>query len=136
VSQVHIRVRAGGEHYALPVEHVLEAAELGEVTPVPGAAAEILGVRNLRGGVLPVIDLAALLGLSGGADPERILVAESGERLAGLAVESIVAVGELPGGGEATDSAYLSAAVLVEGELVGVVDLPAAFAALGGEATA
>ena len=54
MSGVHVRVRVAGEHYALPVEDVLEVAELRAITPVPGAPPAVLGVRNLRGQVLPV----------------------------------------------------------------------------------
>ena len=58
----YVRFRVAEEAYAVSVLNVLEVASLGEVTPVPGAPVQILGVRNLRGKILPVIDLAALLG--------------------------------------------------------------------------
>ena len=53
--------RLGG--YAMPIEHVLEVADLGQLTAVPGAGPEMLGVRNLHGQILPVVDLAPLLGI-------------------------------------------------------------------------
>jgi purine-binding chemotaxis protein CheW len=132
VSGVHVRVRVAEEHYALPVDRVLEVAELGDLTPVPGAPAQIIGVRNLRGQVIPVIALATLLGLPG-AEPERIVVAEAGERRAGLAVDAIVDVSELPGASEQVDSPYLTGAALVDGVLVGMLD---ADAVLSSEASA
>ena len=55
---VHVRLRVGRERYALPIENVLEVAELGSLSALPGAGAAVLGVRNLRGQVLPVFDLA------------------------------------------------------------------------------
>ena len=58
----YVRLSLAAETYAVPVEHVLEAAELAQVRPVPGARPELLGVSNLRGQILPVADLAALLG--------------------------------------------------------------------------
>ncbi len=67
------------EAYAVSVLNVLEVASLGEVTPVPGAPIEILGVRNLRGKILPVIDLAALLGTRRSRPAGRLLVTESEE---------------------------------------------------------
>ena len=54
---VHLRLRVGGERYALPIENVLEVTPLGELSGVPGAGGAVLGVRNLRGQVLPVFDL-------------------------------------------------------------------------------
>ena len=99
-------------------------AELGDLTPVPGSPPEVLGVRNLRGQVIPVIDLATVLGLAG-EEPERIVVAELGERRAGLAVDEVVDVGELPEASEQVESPYLPGAALVDGTLVGVLDVDA-----------
>jgi chemotaxis signal transduction protein len=55
---MHVRLRVGREMYALPIENVLEVAELGDLTTVPGARAGVLGVRNFHGQVRPVFDLA------------------------------------------------------------------------------
>jgi len=99
---VHVRVRVAGEHYALPVEQVLEVADLGEIASVPGSPPEIVGVRNLRGQVIPVIGLATMLGLSGD-EPSRVVVAESGELRAGLVVDAVLDVGEMPPASEQAD---------------------------------
>jgi purine-binding chemotaxis protein CheW len=128
MNTVHVRVRAGAEDYALPVDSVLEIAELGEVAPVPGAPAAVLGVRNLRGQVIPVIDLASLFGLANDAPFERIVLAEDGDRRAGLAVEAVLDVTDLPDPPEASDSPYLAGAALIDGTLVGVVDVEAVLA--------
>jgi purine-binding chemotaxis protein CheW len=130
MSGVHVRVRAGGEHYALPVEAVTEVAELGDVTPVPGAPAEVIGVRNLRGQVIPVIDLAAKLGLDNEGGREWIVVAQHAERRAGLAVDGIEGIEDLPDAHEEGGSEYLAGAALVNGELVGIVRVEALFDAL------
>jgi purine-binding chemotaxis protein CheW len=130
MSRVHVRVVAGGEHYALPVEAVLEITEIGQVTPVPGAPSGVLGVRNLRGQVIPVIDLATVLGLSGEVESERIVVTEDGDLRAALAVTSTDDVGELGAATEEVESPYLSGAILVEDALVGIVDVPALLAAV------
>lgn len=124
MSGVHVRVRVAGEHYALPVDRVLEVAELGPLTVVPGSPPEILGVRNLRGQVLPVIALAALLGLPAG-DPTRVVVIESGELRAGLRVDEVLEVEELPPSSEPVESDLLDGACMVDGELVGVLDVDA-----------
>lgn len=126
MSAVHVRVRVAGEHYALPVDAVLEVAEIGDVTPVPGAPPAVLGVRNLRGQLVTVVDLATLFGLEAGGLPERIVVAEDGDRRAGLAVDSIPEVEAFAQPTEAAESEYLVGAALVDGDLVGVVDLGAA----------
>jgi chemotaxis signal transduction protein len=130
MSAVHIRVIAGTEHYAISVDHVLEIAEFGEVAPVPGAPPEVTGVRNLRGQVIPVIDLATVLGLSDDADRQRIVITEESGRRGGLAVTEIVDVSELPEAAEKAESHYLAGAVLVDGDLVGVLDVSAVLDAL------
>jgi purine-binding chemotaxis protein CheW len=129
MSAMHVRVRSGGEHYALPVGGVREIARLGQITPVPGAPAAVLGIWNLRGDVMAALDLATLLGLEPDAEPSRILVAEDGELRAGLTVESVLDVGSLPESLEPTDSEYLSGVVLIERTPVGVIDLAAVLGA-------
>lgn len=131
MNAMHVCVRSGGEHYALPVGGVREIAELGQIRPVPGAPTAVLGVWNLRGDVMALLDMATLLGLEPDAEPSRILVAEDGELRAGLAVESVLDVGTLPEALEPSDSAYLSGAVLIERTPVGVIDLAAVLGAAG-----
>ncbi len=100
MTGVHVRVRVGGEDYALPVEGVREVANRGRITPVPGAP-PTLGVWNLRGEVMAIVDLAALLGLEDESESTRVVIAEEGDIRAGFAVESVVDVGPLAGGDRA-----------------------------------
>jgi purine-binding chemotaxis protein CheW len=130
VSALHVRVRVAREHYAVPVADVLEVAEVGDVTPVPGAAAGIRGVRNVRGQVLPVIDLAAVLGLPA-EPPARVVMVEQANRRAGLAVDSVDGVEDLPDASEEIESAHLTGAALVDGELVGVLDVGSVLDSVG-----
>jgi hypothetical protein len=53
-----------GERYALETRHVRAVVRLGEHTPVPGAPDFLVGVLNLRGEVLAVMDLGKVLGLA------------------------------------------------------------------------
>jgi chemotaxis signal transduction protein len=130
MSAVHVRVRVGTESYAVGVEHVIEVAELGRLTPVPGAHASVLGVRNLRGEVLPVFDLASVLGITGDSLPQRLLVTEHGSLRAGFAIDGVTDVGPLPPVTEETQSNLLAGAALDDSSLVGVVDIERLFAAL------
>ena len=126
----YVRLRIAAEAYAAPVTHVLEIADLGTVAAVPGAPAEILGIRNLRGRLLPVIDLAALLGIPRTAPPAFLLVTETAGHQAGLAIDEVTEVGEMAEPTEETSSSLLLGATLTGGELVGVIDVPGVFAAL------
>jgi purine-binding chemotaxis protein CheW len=124
MSGVCVRVRVAREHYALAVAHVLEVTEPGELTPVPGAPPQVVGIRNVRGQVVPVLSLAALLRLPE-EDPGRIVVAELGPKRAGLAVESVLDVGEMPDTSGAVESPYVAGAALIDGTLVGLLDVAA-----------
>jgi purine-binding chemotaxis protein CheW len=133
VNTVHVRVRAAGEHYALPVEEVLEVVEATELAAVPGAPATVLGVCNLRGRIVPVVALARLLGLTDAAEAHnRIVITDADHGAVGLAVDEVVDVGHLADEREETDSAFLSGAVLVDGTLVGMLDLGRVLSAVGG----
>jgi chemotaxis signal transduction protein len=133
VNGVHVRVRVGGEQYALPVEHVHEIVELGEVTPVPGSAASVLGLRNLDGEVLPVLDLARVLQIERAGHAGLLLVAEHGERRAGFAVDEVVDVEHLAGTAQESETSYLLASKVVDGALVGVLEVGALLDTVTGE---
>jgi purine-binding chemotaxis protein CheW len=131
MGAVHVTVRVGPELYALPVDAVLEVAEVGRLTAVPGAPAGTLGLQNLRGSALPVFELASLLGISG-EEPRRIVVAESAGSRAAFAVDEVCDVELLPDAGEESDSPHLTRAALTDAGLVGVLDVGRLFAGLQG----
>jgi chemotaxis signal transduction protein len=126
----YVRFRVAAETYALPAEHIAEAAHLGRVTPVPGSPSEVLGVLNLRGQILPVIDLAALLGVTRPEQPRHLLVAEASGRRAGFAVEELSGIGELSAPAAEGHSELLAGSLVDDGRLVGVLDADRVFAAL------
>lgn len=130
MSATHVQVRVGREAYAIPVTHVLEVLDLEELTPLPGSGSHVLGLRNLRGQVLPVFDLAALLGAGEGAAPAHLCVASRNGDVAGLAVDEVTEVAALPDVGEEIESPLLARSLLVDGRLVGVIDADALFAEL------
>ena len=129
MTGTYVRVRAVAEHYALPVEVVLEVRPRAPLTPVPGAPPHFLGVMNLDGEVLPVIDFATLMGLGRADEPAEILVVEAGDGRAGLAVDAVTATGPLPELAPARDPrATVLSTTVVDGELTGVIDVGAALA--------
>lgn len=131
---VYARIAVAGEAYAIPIDGVVQVARLGRLTAVPGSPAVILGVQNLRGQILPVIDLALLLGIRRTGPAAHLIVAEAGSWQAGLAIDEMSGVGELADPTEDTDSGLLAGATLADGVLVGVIDVPAVFGALTGAA--
>jgi purine-binding chemotaxis protein CheW len=127
---VYVSVEVGVEKYAIPVGNVIEIADAGDVTPVPGAGPAVVGVRNLRGTIIPVFRLASLLGLPAIEGGDRIVVAECDGRRAALAVDAVADVGDLPAAQEETASELLAGAVLDQGMLVGIIDVQRIFASL------
>jgi purine-binding chemotaxis protein CheW len=61
----------GREEYGLPVLKVREIIKMMDITAVPQVPAAIRGVMNLRGKVIPVIDLRIRFGLASQADTDR-----------------------------------------------------------------
>ena len=90
-----------GESYAMPIAAIKEIIEHGQVTPIPLMPEFIRGVINLRGAVVPVIDLSARLGQAPSRPGRRtcIVIVEMAcddERLdMGLVVDGVSEVVEL-----------------------------------------
>ncbi|MGC8202556.1 chemotaxis protein CheW [Aliiroseovarius sp. PTFE2010] len=125
--------RVGGQDYSVDIMAVREIRGSAKATSLPHAPAFVKGVINLRGTVLPIIDLAARLGIETGAETERnvIIVVDLGERTAGLmvdAVSDILAIPESemqPPPDLAADEAhtFVSALTIVEGRMIRILDL-------------
>jgi chemotaxis signal transduction protein len=92
----------------------------------------MLGLHNLRGEILASVDLSAVLGIAGGSEPRHLVVVADGARRAGLAVDELFDLAALPNAGATTDSPFLRGGALVEGTLVGVVDVPAVLESVAG----
>ncbi len=82
--------RLGAEEYGLPIERVQSIIRYEEATPVPHTPEYVEGVLNLRGMVIPVVDLTRRLsGVTFEPGPQaRIVVAEGESGPVGLAVNS------------------------------------------------
>jgi purine-binding chemotaxis protein CheW len=93
--------RLAGDEYALPVLKVREILEYSGLTRVPKAPAAVRGVINLRGRVVPVVDLAPGFGLPPARTDGRPCVviveaeAEGGASVVGLLVEAVSHVVDL-----------------------------------------
>lgn len=86
----YVLFRLGDEEYGLPVANVNSIIRYEESTPVPRSPEAVLGVINLRGRVIPVIDLMRRFrGVPFSPGPaSRIVVAEGSAGPVGVAVDS------------------------------------------------
>lgn len=83
-----------GETYGIDVMQVQEVLPMPEITPVPGAPSWIMGIINLRGTVVTVIDTRMRLGINPKAADasNRVIVIEANEQVAGIHVDSVAEV--------------------------------------------
>ena len=86
-----VAFNVGAEEYAVPVHLVESIIPYGTPTNVPGAGEHIIGVLNLRGKIISVIDLRSRLGLESLTDPTnaRILVVQACGATVGVLVDSV-----------------------------------------------
>ncbi|CAH0531381.1 Chemotaxis protein CheW [Allocatenococcus thiocycli] len=82
------------ETYGINVMQVREVLRYSEIAPVPGAPDYVLGIINLRGNVVTVIDTRSRFGLIEGevTDNTRIIVIESERQVIGILVDSVAEV--------------------------------------------
>lgn len=82
------------ERYAVESRYVREVSYLVSLTPLPCTPAFVLGIVNLRGEIIPVIDLKKFFDLpeKGLTDLDKIIVLQSGKILFGILADAIVGV--------------------------------------------
>lgn len=86
-----VAFRLGNETYAVDIQQVQEIIRMQQITRVPGAPFFVEGVINLRGRIIPVIDLRKRLGLPRGeeTDEVRIVVVEVPPHKVGMIVDAV-----------------------------------------------
>ncbi|MCC5810621.1 MAG: chemotaxis protein CheW [Ectothiorhodospiraceae bacterium] len=82
------------ETYGIDVMRVQEVLPMTEIAPVPGAPPYVLGIINLRGNVVTVIDTRMRFGLESREtdSASRIVVIETAQQVAGILVDSVAEV--------------------------------------------
>ncbi len=83
--------RMGKELYGVGIDSVHEIVKVPDITEVPDAPAYLVGVINLRGKIIPVVDLRKRLNLDGRerTKASRVLITENEGRLIGLLVDAV-----------------------------------------------
>jgi purine-binding chemotaxis protein CheW len=134
----------GSETFAIGILSVREIIEYGEVSAVPLMPACMRGVINLRGAVVPVLDLAARFGRTPGALTKRscIVIVESCEsgsaQVVGVMVDAVNAVIDIeradieaaPGFGARLRTDFIAGLGKVGGKFVIVLDIDAVLATM------
>lgn len=126
------------ERYSVPVLKVREIMRLCPVTPVPRMPAYIKGVINLRGKIVPVVDLRERFGLGAATDNERICIVvvqveepDGASRLTGMIVDVVEEVSQFqnddleppPDFGDAVDARFIVGMAKTRGQVKTLLDI-------------
>jgi len=89
-----VTFKLAGETYGINVMQVQEVLRYSEIAPVPGAPTYVLGIINLRGNVVTVIDTRHRFGLGSDeiTDNSRIVIIEADNHVVGILVDSVAEV--------------------------------------------
>jgi chemotaxis signal transduction protein len=121
----HLVVQLGEERYALRVEDVLEVGAVHDPAPMPGAPSGVLGLQNRRGEILPLLDLASMVGIGTPSSGRAMVVVEHGGRRAAVSVDGLLDVVLLADEASREHRPPVRSSALVDGALVGVLDVRA-----------
>jgi purine-binding chemotaxis protein CheW len=90
MTTLHVTFRVGTADYVLPAAQVLHLESYEHATRVPGAPGYVAGIVQVRGRVVPVVDVRARFGLPPieRTLDHRIIIVQIGSRVAGLLVDS------------------------------------------------
>lgn len=131
LSQV-VSFRLANEEYGLDIMGVQEIILMGEITEIPEVPDYVRGLINLRGKVIPIVDLRKRFALEAGETTEhtRIIVFNSGANTFGIVVDAVNEVLRLeadqieppPKGVVGIDSAYIKGLVKMESRIMILLD--------------
>jgi purine-binding chemotaxis protein CheW len=143
----YLTITLGRESYGIPVLKVREIIRICPITRVANMPPQVRGVINLRGKVIPVVDLRTRFGLPAGADHDRtcIVVTQvaatigNGSRLYGVIVDGVEEVAQFsaadiqptPDFGGAVDTRFITGMAKAGDSVTALIDLAANAAAEG-----
>lgn len=121
------------ETYGINVMQVQEVLRVSEIASVPGAPDYVIGIINLRGNVVTVVDTRRRFGMASKEvdDLARIVIIETEDQVVGILVDSVSEVVEIPGSeietapnvGTEESAKYILGVTSRDSELLILVDL-------------
>ena len=128
-----VTFKLDSETYGINVMQVQEVLRYSEIAPVPGAPIYVLGIINLLGNVVTVIDTRSRFGLESAevTDNTRVVIIEAEKQVIGILVDSVAEVvylraseiDEAPNVGNDESAKFIQGVSNREGELLILVDL-------------
>ena len=86
----------GGDTFAIPVEHLTEIIISRKIYSVPTTPSHVLGVINLRGNIVPIVDIRPALALPPPSVPGQIAIVKHGTVTFGIVVDNVTEVVGVP----------------------------------------
>ena len=138
-TRLYLTCVLAGARYLVPASAVREVEEVGAITPVPATPAWLRGVMNLRGAIVPVVDLRLRFGLES-VEYTKITVVivvtvrsePHGDRIIGMVVDGVsdvlninnaADIKDAPDFGTAVHTEFISGLVAVDSGMVMLLDV-------------
>ncbi|NHN85014.1 chemotaxis protein CheW [Acetobacter musti] len=128
-----ISFAVGEQEYCVDILSVREIRGWTEATPLPGTPPWVRGVINLRGIILPVIDIRVLLriGSERPVSREVVMVVDIGDKVSGLLVDKVsdiidvdpAMVQDVPSSVTGDTSGIISGLIALDGRMIGILNL-------------
>lgn len=128
-----VTFKLDNEVYGVSVSEVREVLRYSNIAPVPGAPSFVVGIINLRGNVVTVIDTRNRFGLPSAevSDESRIIIVDMADQEVGVLVDSVAEVVDIdantieaaPNVGNEDTSRYINGVTSLEGNLLILVDV-------------
>ena len=143
-AREYINFRIGSQYFCVDIMSVREIRGWTPATALPRAPGFVRGVINLRGVVLPVIDLAERLGFTPAVPTPRhvIIVAQTGRQVVGLLVDAVSDIIAMPSenvqstpdvGSEAARS-FVIGVMAIDDRMISLIALDSVMPNVSGEA--
>ncbi len=86
-----VSFRIASEEYGVDIMHVQEIILMGQITEMPQVPGDMRGLINLRGHVIPIVDLRTRFGFSSAGETEetRVVVLNVAKRTMGIVVDAV-----------------------------------------------
>ena len=125
----------GEEEYGIPITLVQEIIRFAPPRPIPGSSVHVEGVINLRGRIIPVIDLKDRFDIQSDAEDTKIVIVELDETTVGVIVDEVKEVITIntsdtepaPTGVASASSEYIDSVAKLEGRLLVILNLSQLF---------
>lgn len=134
VEERYLVFPLGDEDCGIAIQAILEVVQLQEITEIPNMPDYIKGVINLRGSIIPIIDLRERFVMSAIDVNERtcIVIVEADESTVGVVVDTVTGVIKIPQHcivpppplQKSERGLYISGMGKIEGEVYILIDIP------------